>query len=586
MTVMKSGMLLAGKFELLRKLGNGAMGEVWRARDLGPMSRDVAIKLMTGAPDEDLERRFVREARVASELENPHILRVFDMGKHDGRLFIVMELLNGRDLAEETRGRALPVQRAVDLAVQLADGLAAVHAANVVHRDLKPANIFVKSSGTLKICDFGIVRDNNEHGGDPTFVGTLRYMAPERLVPGDLRVAPASDLWAAGCIMYEMLTGRHPFAANVSDPGELFRRIVNNDPVPLRELDKQVPVTLSDTVARLLAKTPSKRPTAAQLRVELEDIRHSYSTRTKTIEAELPRPVTAPIAAGSLAQGHMEVLVLPVGRELRHRWYWPDPNWSDWQDMPLPAGRADAICVGSKGEYAMEIAVAVGGMVYNRWWADKWWSDWHEMPVLDCPVVDLAFSSSIADTHEIYALDEQGRIRHRWWWRDTGWSDWHPMDAPDGRPASAIAAGSYADYHQELFAVVDGEIWHRWWWRDGGWSDWHQQAPVGMRAADIAVSSMKNGHLEVFAIDEGGRIRHRWYWAGHGWSDWTDFPLPDGSPVTAIAATSGSTRHQEIFGLKASGEVVHAWNWLTDDGNPDWESRSNWSEWHFMPDLA
>lgn len=582
---MKSGMLLAGKFELLRKLGNGAMGEVWRARDHGPMSRDVAIKLMTGVPDEDLGKRFVREAHVASELENPHILRVFDMGEHDGRLFIVMELLTGQDLAEVIKGRALPVQRAVDLAVQLADGLAAVHAANIVHRDLKPANIFVKSSGTLKICDFGIVRDNNEHGGDPTFVGTLRYMAPERLVPGDKRVAPASDLWAAGCIMYEILTGRHPFAADVDDPGELFRQVINSDPTPPRELNRQVPLTLSDTVVRLLAKSPSKRPTAADLKAELEAIQHFFGARTQTVKAELPRPVTAPIAAGSLAQGHMEVLVLPNGRELRHRWYWPDPNWSEWQDMPLPAGRATAIAVGSKDEYATEIAVAVGDTVHHRWWAGKWWSDWHEMPALGSPVADLAFSSNIADTLEIYALDERGRIRHRWWWRDAGWSDWHPMDTPGGRPATAVAAGSYADYHQELFTVVDGEIWHRWWWRNDGWSDWHQQAPVGMRAADIAVSSMKKGHLEVFAIDEGGRIRHRWYWAGHGWSEWQDFPLPDGSRVTAIAATSGSTRHQEIFGLKASGKVVHAWNWLNDDGKPDWESWSHWSEWHFMPNL-
>ena len=124
------------------------------------------------------------------------------MGEYGGRLFIVMELLKGRDLAEVIGDRALPVERAVDLAIQLADGLAAVHAANIVHRDLKPANIFVKSSGSLKICDFGVVRDNNGYGGDPTFIGTLPYMAPERLVPGDKRVAPASDLWAAGCIVY------------------------------------------------------------------------------------------------------------------------------------------------------------------------------------------------------------------------------------------------------------------------------------------------------------------------------------------------------------------------------------------------
>ena len=281
----------------------------------------------------------------------------------------------------------------------------------------------------------------------------------------------------------------------------------------------------------------------------------------------------------------MEVLVLPVSGQLRHRWYWPDQNWSEWQEMPLPAGWADAVAVGSKGEYAMEVAVAVGEEVHHRWWAGEWWST-GAMPALGSRVVDLAFSSNIADTLEIYALDERGRIRHRWWWRDPGWSAWHPMDTPGGRPATAIAAGSYSDHHQELFAIVDGEIWHRWWWRNDGWSAWHRQAPADMRATDIAVSSMKKDHLEVFAIDAGGRIRHRWYWAGRGWSDWQDFPLPGGSRVSALAAISGSARHQEIFGLTASGKIVHAWNWLADDGKPDWEASSNWSEWHSTPNLS
>jgi hypothetical protein len=107
--------------------------------------------------------------------------------------------------------------------------------------------------------------------------------------------------------------------------------------------------------------------------------------------------------------------------------------------------------------------------------------------------MDLAFSSNIADTLEIYALDGRGRIHHRWWWRDQGWSEgWAPMDTPGGRPVTAIAAGPYADYHQELFAIVDGESWHRWYWADRGWS---------------------------------------------GWSSWEDFPVPDGSRLTDPSGT-------------------------------------------------
>lgn len=239
--------------------------------------------------------------------------------------------------------------------------------------------------------------------------------------------------------------------------------------------------------------------------------------------------VNVPIAASSLTDGHMEVFALVTDRRLRHRWYWPDPNWSDWHDMPLPAGRVSAIAAGSKDNYHQEVAVAVGDTVHHRWWTgrDDGWSAWNAMPPLVAPVIDLAFSSNIADALEIYALDERGRIRHRWWWRDSGWSNgWTSMGTPGGRPVTAIAAGSYADYHQELFSIVDGEIWHRWWWRNDGWSDWHQQAPVGMHATDIAVSSLKAGHLEVFALNDGGRVRHRWYWAGHGWSRWRTSRCP------------------------------------------------------------
>ena len=107
-----------------------------------------------------------------------------------------------------------------------------------------------------------------------------------------------------------------------------------------------------------------------------------------------------------------------------------------------------------------------------------------------------------------------------------------------------------------------------------------------MHATDIAVSSLKGGHIEIFAISDLGRLRHRWYWAGHGWSGWADFPVPNGSKLTAIAAASASPRHLEIYGLKGSGKVVHAWNWLKDDAKPDWECRSEWSKWHWMPALS
>lgn len=309
MAIIKTGTVLADRFELVKNLGHGAMGEVWSARDRGLMRRDVAIKLMKVAPDADLVKRFMREARVASELENPHVLRVFDLGEQDGQLFIVMELLHGKDLQQEISGRALPVDRAVDLAIQLADGLATVHAANIVHRDLKPANVFIKSSGTLKICDFGIARDNDE--GQPFYdsvVGTPIYIGPERWGPRNRRVEPPSDLWAVGCILYEMLTGRHPFASDAAELPDLIRRIASHDPAPPRELNRQVPASVNDIVLRLLAKDPSKRPVASQLKTALEDARRSLGAA-----AQLRREAGSQLEAnGELRRGMF--LTSPDGR--------------------------------------------------------------------------------------------------------------------------------------------------------------------------------------------------------------------------------------------------------------------------------
>ena len=375
-----------------------------------------------------------------------------------------------------------------------------------------------------------------------------------------------------------------PGGATVSNSDETIRLVAQRCIELLAGLDG---VEIALAVTPDGARTLSIRRASGSVRED--DLLRALGQAGGTAGPRL-RHAVVPIAASSLTDGHMELFALVSDRRLRHRWYWPDPRWSDWHDMPLPRGPVTAVALGSKDDSHQEIAVAVGDTVHHRWWTGKGdgWSAWNAMPPLVAPVNDLAFSSNIADALEIYALDQNGRIRHRWWWRDSGWSNgWTSMDTPGGRPVTAIAAGSYADYHQELFAIVDGEIWHRWWWRNDGWSGWHQQAPVGMRATDIAVSSLKEGHIEVFALDSSGRrLRHRWYWSGHGWSGWEDFPMPDGSPLTAITATSGSVRHQEIFGRKGSGKVVHAWNWLRDDGKPNWESWSEWSKWHWMPNVS
>lgn len=181
---LDSDKILAGRYRLIKPLGHGAMGEVWRARD-DKLRRDVAVKLMlSGQSDRAMFTRFEREAFMAARLRHPGIVQVHDAGWHGDQMFIVMELLEGNDLNKVMRenARGLPVARAVDLAIQVADALSGVHAAGIVHRDIKPLNLFVQDGDALKILDFGIARDFRDWATitlTGQALGTPAYMAPE-----------------------------------------------------------------------------------------------------------------------------------------------------------------------------------------------------------------------------------------------------------------------------------------------------------------------------------------------------------------------------------------------------------------------
>jgi serine/threonine protein kinase/Tfp pilus assembly protein PilF len=265
------------------------MGEVYRARD-PRLDRDVAIKVIgaSGADDAVARERLVREARAASALNHPHICTIYDIGDADGRPFIAMEWLDGESIADRlTRTRAaLPMDDVLHLAVQVADGLDAAHRTGVVHRDLKPANLFVTRRGDAKILDFGLAkiatRDFTPADAtmpvDPQLttpgsaVGTIAYMSPEqaRGEPLDAR----SDLFSFGAVLYELATGRSAFSAATS--ALTFDAILNRQPPPLREINRDVPPALEVIVSRLLAKDASSRPASARaVRDDLDALRQS-----------------------------------------------------------------------------------------------------------------------------------------------------------------------------------------------------------------------------------------------------------------------------------------------------------------------
>jgi serine/threonine protein kinase len=277
--MVESGTELAGRYRLDRRLGVGGMGEVWQARDLD-RQLDVAIKLMHSAlTDGDMLKRFQLEARILSKLNNPHIVRLLDANWHEGQLFIVMELLPGQDLGQllSSSPRGLPVRRAVELAQQLAVGLSVVHQRGIVHRDLKPANLFVLPGNLLKIGDFGVARDSSATSvltAQGVIMGTWAYIAPERWL-GTWDGEPGTDLYSTGCILYELLTGETPFAA---DSMAIIRMHCEEVPEAPIARNHDIPEPLNKLVLRLLEKDPVNRPaSAAQVAAALAEIKSALA---------------------------------------------------------------------------------------------------------------------------------------------------------------------------------------------------------------------------------------------------------------------------------------------------------------------
>ena len=269
---LTNGMKL-GPYEILAPLGAGGMGEVYRARDTR-LGRDVAIKVLPAgfAHDADRLRRFEQEARAVAALSHPNIVALFDIGTHDGSPYLVSELLEGRTLREVAASGAIPVRQAVDVAVQIARGLAAAHEQGIVHRDLKPANVFVTKAGHVKILDFGLAKLTrpaaDESGSAVTeapptetgaVMGTVGYMSPEQ-VRGH-RVDQRTDIFAFGCVLYELLAARPPFRRET--PAETMTAILNEEPPELTGTGRPAPAALERIVRRCLEKEVDQRFSSA-----------------------------------------------------------------------------------------------------------------------------------------------------------------------------------------------------------------------------------------------------------------------------------------------------------------------------------
>ena len=288
-----------GPYEITGKIGAGGMGEVYKARDTR-LGRTVAIKVLPTevSADEARRLRLEREARAISGLSHPHICTLYDVGEHDGAPFLVMEHLEGETLKmrlDRAHGRGLPLAEALRIGAELAEALEAAHRQGVLHRDLKPANVMLTASGA-KLLDFGVARLTG-HGERPawaadasastepdtftehgTVLGTWPYMAPEQLEgkPAD----PRTDLWALGCVLYEMVTGTRAFSGD--SQASLITAIMESEPPPLSQVQPITPPALERLVRRCLAKLPGERwASAHDLAAELRWIAEGGARATE-----------------------------------------------------------------------------------------------------------------------------------------------------------------------------------------------------------------------------------------------------------------------------------------------------------------
>ncbi|WP_180290355.1 serine/threonine-protein kinase [Streptomyces sp. TLI_171] len=261
-----SGSLVAGRYRLEERLGRGGMGEVWRAHDQ-QLGRRVAIKFLFPEPDADgsAAARFHREASITAQLQHDGITQVHDHGEQDGRHFLIMELLAGRNLGALLRDQpsGLPVRKAVDVLAQAAAALGYAHSRGIVHRDVKPANLMLLPGGRVKVCDFGIagfVRGDSGLTRAGSVLGTPDYMAPEQWRAE--RADGRTDLYALGCVLFALLTGRTPFPRR-PDFWAAMHDHVATPPPRLAALRPGVPAVLDRLAAQLLAKHPDDRPAHA-----------------------------------------------------------------------------------------------------------------------------------------------------------------------------------------------------------------------------------------------------------------------------------------------------------------------------------
>lgn len=298
-----------GNYEIVEKLGEGGMGEVWRARD-ARLNRSVAVKVLPSefAGDPARRSRFEQEARALGALNHPNIVAIYDVGQSEGQAYLVSELVEGESLRKVIDRGAVAGRKLVDIAVQSAEAIAAAHALGIVHRDLKPENIMLTREGRVKVLDFGLAKQSVAAAqraeaetvalSQPGMVfGTVGYMAPEQVrgEPVDAR----SDIFSLGCVLYELATGRRAFEGKSA--ADVMSAILREDPPEMTGSGVTAPAPLESIVRRCLEKEPAQRfQSAADLAFALRSTTSAVSSPSSSTKAVRPRANWKPAAAAAI----------------------------------------------------------------------------------------------------------------------------------------------------------------------------------------------------------------------------------------------------------------------------------------------